>query len=108
MERPNLTNFLETKECEKKIRNQMNRLANQLIIDCNINEGNQIASFLHVSQGIDNYSAIRGWVETFVNKNVIFHEYGNFNDLQKFIESSEDYLHLKQEFLSHFPETLLR
>lgn len=63
MKKPTLQNLIRLQQHSQLLKDYANDLANQLIIEFDINEGHKIARFLKVSQGLDNYTAVRYWTE---------------------------------------------
>ena len=69
---------------------------------CNlVNEGSQMARFLKVSQGLDNYTAIRVWAEKWLKQ---YYPVSDDDALLNDLKSDEGlYPKLKTKFSSHFP-----
>lgn len=84
----------------QRIKKQANAIANQLIIDFDIHEGLQMAYFLAVPQGLDNFMALRVWCER---------ELAELNDYDDSSELDESicFEQLRAMFVKCFPQTLL-
>lgn len=103
MKKPNLNHIIQLQQRNERLKTVANKLANELIIDFDINDGHQMAYFLNVSQGLDNYSAIRTWAEKWLKTHYpVFDSTYTLDDLQ---EDDTLYSELKEQFFSHFPQT---
>lgn len=101
MKKPSLQRLIQLQRNNQLLKDHANDLANQLIIEFDINEGNKIAYFLKVSQDLDNYSAVRRWVEKWLKQ-----QYPLTDDNAMYAELKHDdglYPQIKQQFLTHFP-----
>lgn len=103
MKNPNLSRIIQVQQRNQHLKTIANNLANELIIDFDINEGYQMAYFLNVSQGLDNYTAVRVWAEKWLKTHYpVFDDITTPNDLQ---HDDTLYSDLKEQFFNHFPQT---
>lgn len=103
MKNPNLNRLIHLQKHNQRLKTIANKLANQLIIDFDINDGYQMAYFLNLNQGLDNYSAIRQWSGKWLKTHYpVFDSTDTLNDIQ---HDDTLYSELKEEFLNHFPQT---
>ena len=63
MKKMMLQQLLLKQKRDASIREQANLIANKLILEFEVNEGTKLAYFLTVPQGLDNFMALRVWVE---------------------------------------------
>mgnify|MGYP000353698887 CR=1 FL=1 len=85
---------------KQRIKKQANNIANQLIVDFDIHEGFQMAYFLAVPQGLDNFMALRVWCERELAELNNCDESGELDDSICFEQ-------LRTMFVKCFPQTLL-
>lgn len=103
MKKPNFNRIIQLQQRNQHLKTLANNLANQLIIDFDINDGYQMVYFLNVSQGLDNYTAIRVWAEKWLKTHYpVFDSTNTLDDLQ---HDDTLYSDLKEQFFSHFPRT---
>ena len=105
MQQSNLQFLLQLQRDSELVRNKANELANQLIIDFDINEGFQIAQFLKLSHGLDNYSAVRVWTDRWLRRYCLLSD--GFIVAKALMQDDSLYGQLKSEFFGHFPEVLI-
>lgn len=103
MKKPSLQRLIQLQRNNQLLKDHANDLANQLIIEFDISEGNKMAYFLKVSQDLDNYSAVRRWAEKWLKQNYPVSDDDSLLDDLK----NDDTLYpkLKAKFFSHFPDT---
>lgn len=87
-------------QVKERIKKQANAIANQLILDFDIHEGVQMAYFLAVPQGLDNFMAVRVWCERKLA------ELNDFDDSPE-LDESICFKQLRAKFIKCFPQTLL-
>ncbi len=103
MKKPDLQSLIQLQHNNELIKEYANELANYLIIDFDVNEGSQMARFLKVSQGLDNYTAIRVWAEKWLKQ---YYPVSDDDALLNELKSDDGlYAKLKTKFSSHFPES---
>ncbi|OBX79726.1 hypothetical protein [Faucicola atlantae] len=103
MKTPNLNYLIQQQQRNQRLKTIVNKLANQIILDFDINDGYQMAYFLNLGQGLDNYTAIRKWAEKWLKTHYpVFDSIDTLNDLQ---HDDTLYSELKEQFLNHFPQT---
>ena len=101
MKKPTLQNLIRLQQHSQLLKDYANDLANQLIIEFDIKEGHKIARFLKVSQGLDNYTAIRYWAEKWLKAQYPLIDDASVNEDLKYDDGL--YPQLKHQFLKHFP-----
>ncbi|WP_395147913.1 hypothetical protein ACF3N0_10135 (plasmid) [Moraxella atlantae] len=84
----------------QRIKKQANAIANQLILDFDIHEGIQMAYFLAVPQGLDNFMAVRVWCKRELT------ELNDYDESSE-IDQSINFEQLRAKFVKCFPQTLL-
>lgn len=105
MKKPNLNRIIQLQQRNQQLKSLANNLANELIIDFDINDGYQMAYFLNVSQGLDNYTAIRIWAEKWLKTH--YPMYGESNMLDDPRQDDTLYTCMKNQFFSCFPQTAI-
>lgn len=101
MKKPSLQRLIRLQRNNEWFKEYANELANQLMIDFDVNEGYRVAGFLKVSQGLDNYTAIRVWTEKWLKQN---YPVSDDDSLLEDIKNDDTlYPKLKAKFFSHFP-----
>ena len=101
MKKPSLQRLIRLQRNNEWIKEYANELANQLMIDFDVNEGYRVAGFLKVSQGLDNYTAIRVWTEKWLKQN---YPVSDDDSLLEDLKNDDTlYPKLKAKFFSHFP-----
>ena len=101
MKKLTLQHLIQIQRHSQLLKDHANDMANQLIIEFDINEGHKMARFLKVSQGLDNYTAVRRWTEKWLTA-----QYPLTDDASVYEDLKHDdglYPQLKQQFLTHFP-----
>ncbi len=102
MKKPDLQRLIQLQYNNDSIKEYANELANKIMIDFDVNEGSQMARFLKVNQGLDNYAAIRAWTEKWLKQCYpVSDDDALLNDLKN---DDALYSKLKTKFSSHFPE----
>lgn len=101
MRKLDLSQIIQRQQINEQLVGYANNLANQLIVEFDVNDGFQMAKFLGVSQGLDNYTAIRVWAERWLRQ-----QYGVFDnsDFEALSQDDTVFRKLKNQFLTHFPE----
>lgn len=103
MKTPNLNHLIQQQQRNQRLKTIANKLANQLILDFDINDDYQMAYFLNLGQSLDNYSAIRKWAGKWLKTHYsVFDSLDTLNDLQ---HDDTLYSELKEQFLNYFPQT---
>lgn len=103
MKKPNLNRLIQLQQRNQHLKTLANSLANELILDFDINEGYQMAYFLNISQGLDNYTAVRVWAEKWLKMHYpVLDDTTSLDDLQ---HDDRLYSDLKEQFFNHFPQT---
>ena len=101
MNKPSLQRLIQLQRNSDSVKEYANELANQLMIDFDVNEGCQMARFLKVSQGLDNYTAIRVWAEKWLKQ---YYPVSDDDGLLDELKNDDTlYPRLKTKFFSHFP-----
>ncbi len=102
-----LTHIIQLQQRNQQLKSVAINLANQLIIDFDINDGYQMAYFLNISQGMDNYTAIRLWAQKWLRTHSpVFDGIPTPNDMGNDLQHDDTlYSELKEQFFSHFPQT---
>lgn len=101
MKKPSLQHLIRLQRNNEWIKEYANELANQLMIDFDVNEGYRVAGFLKVSQGLDNYTAIRVWTEKWLKQK---YPVSDDDSLLEDLKNDDTlYPKLKAKFFSHFP-----
>lgn len=95
----NLEHLVTQQRIKQRVKKQANTLANRLIVDFDIHEGFQMAYFLTVSQGLDNFMAVRVWCERELLVLMACDD--------ELLDEDSCFEHLRASFLSCFPQTLL-
>ena len=102
MNKPSLQHLIQLQRHSQLLKDHANDLANQLIIEFDINDGHKMARFLKVNQGLDNYTAVRCWTEKWLTAQYpLTDEASVYEDLKY---DDELYPQLKHQFLTHFPD----
>lgn len=102
MRKLDIDQIIQRQRTNQQLKDVAHDLANQLIIEFDINDGFQMAHFLSVSHGLDNHTAIRTWADKWLKDQYLPLYAAVLNHLQ-----SDDtlYRRLKSEFFAHFPQT---
>ena len=105
MQKLDLERLLRYQQKTQLLKEQATDLANQLIIEFDINDGYQIAPFLKVGCSLDNYTAVRTWSEMWLKAR--YSPFNDLNGLDTLLEDKTVYDELKNTFLAHFPNVAI-
>ena len=103
MKKMMLQQLLLKQKRDASIREQANLIANKLILEFEVNEGTKLAYFLTVPQGLDNFMALRVWVE---RKLVRLDGFSSQSDLSQLHDILYD--EVRNTFVRKFPENMLQ